>query len=125
MWMAWSTVFAVWFRTSRRAARSSPPLPQRGSLVYGADVPYSMSKHAVVGLVRGLAPLLDRRKQQQRACAICPGGVRTGIVPAAFQGMPMMEPSIIAQEILDLWREGENGEVRVKMRPELTAQTHR
>lgn len=34
----------------------------------------------------------------------------------------MMEPSVIAEEILDLWRHGENGEVRVKMRPELPAQ---
>lgn len=93
-----------------------------GLVGYAPDVAYSMSKHAVVGLVRGVAPLLKRMQQGQRVCAICPGGVRTGIVPAAFQGMPMMEPAVIAQEILDLWREGENGEVRVKMRPEVPAQ---
>jgi NAD(P)-dependent dehydrogenase (short-subunit alcohol dehydrogenase family) len=93
-----------------------------GLVGYAPDVAYGMSKHAVVGLVRGLAPSLDRKQQGQRVCAICPGGVRTGIVPAAFQGMPMMEPSVIAQEILDLWREGENGEVRIKMRVELPAQ---
>lgn len=90
-----------------------------GLVGYAPDVAYSMTKHAVVGLVRGLAPALARRGQGQRICAICPGGVRTGIVPAAFQDMPMMEPPVIAREIVDLWLAGENGEVRVKMRPEL------
>lgn len=93
-----------------------------GLVGYAPDVAYSMSKHAVVGLVRGLAPLLERRQRRQRACAICPGGVRTGIVPAAFRGIPMMEPRVIAQEIVALWLQGGNGEVRVKMRPELPAQ---
>lgn len=93
-----------------------------GLVGYAPDVAYSMSKHAVVGLVRGLAPLLDGMQKQQRACAICPGGVRTGIVPAALQGMRMMEPSVIAQEIVDLWLHGGNGEVRVKMRRDLPAQ---
>lgn len=112
--------------------RVLPDLAEGGAIVvtasaaglvgYAPDIAYSMSKHAVVGLVRGLAPLLDRKKKQQRVCAICPGGVRTGIVPAAFQGMRMMEPSVIAQEILDLWLDGGNGEVRVKMRPDLPAQ---
>ena len=30
-----------------------------GLVGYPGDIPYSMTKHAVVGLVRGLAPLLD------------------------------------------------------------------
>ena len=92
-----------------------------GLVGYGADIPYSMTKHAVVGLVRGLAQLLARKKRGQRACAICPGGVRTGIVPAAFEGMTMMEPSVIAREIVSLWLDGENGDVMAKMRPELPA----
>lgn len=112
--------------------RVCPDLAQGGAIVatssaagvvgYALDVAYAMSKHAVVGLVRSLAPALARVKKNQRICAICPGGVRTGIVPAAFKDMPMMEPSVIAQEILDLWLDGGNGEVRVKMRTELPAQ---
>lgn len=92
-----------------------------GLVGYGADVAYSMSKHAVVGLVRGLAQTLARRDRGQRICAVCPGGVRTRIVPEAFAEMKskMMAPEVIAEEILDLWRSGENGEVRAKMRPEL------
>jgi NAD(P)-dependent dehydrogenase (short-subunit alcohol dehydrogenase family) len=93
-----------------------------GLVGFGADVAYAMTKHAVVGLVRSLAPLLEETRQGRRICAICPGGVRTGIVPAAFRGIPMMEPSVIAHEIVDLWRDGLNGEVRVKMRPEVPAQ---
>lgn len=92
-----------------------------GLVGFGQDVAYSMSKHAVVGLVRGLAQILARRQRGQRACAICPGGVRTGIVPSAFQGVPMMEPSVIAREIVALWLEGRNGDVKAKMRAELPA----
>lgn len=92
-----------------------------GLVGFGQDVAYSMSKHAVVGLVRGLAQLLARRRRGQRACAICPGGVRTGIVPATFQDVPMMEPSVIAGEIVALWLEGRNGDVKAKMRAELPA----
>ena len=93
-----------------------------GLVGYAPDVAYSMSKHAAVALVRGLAPHLERAGRRQRICAICPGGVRTGIVPAALQGMKMMEPSVIAQEIVDLWLDGENGDVMAKMRSELPAQ---
>jgi NAD(P)-dependent dehydrogenase (short-subunit alcohol dehydrogenase family) len=93
-----------------------------GGVGYAPDVPYAMTKHAVVGLVRSLAPRLARRQKDQRICAICPGGVRTGIVPDSFQGKPMVEPSVIALEIVDLWLSGENGDVKVKMRPELPAQ---
>ena len=92
-----------------------------GLVGFAADVPYSMTKHAVVGLVRGVAGLLSRERKGQRICAICPGGVQTGLVPSAFQGMKMMEPSVIAREIASLWLEGGNGDVMVKMRPELSA----
>lgn len=90
-----------------------------GLVGYPGDVAYSMSKHAVVALVRGLAPHFGRKKLDQRILAICPGGVRTGIVPAAFKDTPMMEPSVIADDIIDLWFNGENGEVRARMRPEI------
>ena len=47
--------------------------------------------------------------------------MRTGIVPVAFQGMPMMEPELIASEIVALWVHGENGDVKVKMKPDVPA----
>jgi NAD(P)-dependent dehydrogenase (short-subunit alcohol dehydrogenase family) len=109
-----------------------PDLAEQGAIVatasaaglvgYAADVAYSMTKHAVVGLVRSLALHFDATRDGRRICAICPGGVRTGLVPAALRSIPMMEPSVIAQEIVDLWLHGRNGEVRVKMRPEVPAQ---
>jgi len=93
-----------------------------GVVGYAQDVTYAMTKHAVVGLVRSLARVLAPARERRRICAICPGGVRTGIVPAAFQGIPMMAPEVIAGEIVDLWHHGKNGEVRVKMRAEIPAQ---
>ena len=33
----------------------------------------------------------------------------------------MMEPSVIAQEIVDRWLHGENGDVKIEMQPELPA----
>lgn len=93
-----------------------------GLVGFGQDVPYAMTKHAVVGLVRSVAQQIGDRPGKPRICAVCPGGVRTAIVPSAFRETPMMDPSVIGEEILDLWRHGENGEVRVKMRPELPGQ---
>ena len=90
-----------------------------GVVGFPADIPYAMSKHALVGLVRSLAPRLAKKRQGQRICAICPGGVRTNIMPQHFRDLKAMEPGVIADEIASLWLDGDNGEVRVKMRPEL------
>lgn len=89
-----------------------------GLMGFGADPAYSMTKHAVVGLVRSLAAQLTIQERPQRICAICPGGVQTNIVPDFMAGTMdgvMMDPAVIAAEIVSLWISGENGEIRAKV----------
>ena len=93
-----------------------------GLVGYGLDPAYSMTKHAVVGLVRAIAAQLEMKKSSQRVCAICPGGVQTDIVPTYARAIPMMEPRIIAEEIADLWTAGKNGEIRARVQAEIPAQ---
>ena len=52
-----------------------------GVTPYAIDPLYAMTKHAVVGLVRSLAPALARRGI--RIHALCPGAVDTEIIPHA------------------------------------------
>ncbi len=64
------------------------------------DIPYSATKHAVVGLVRSLGAALE----PHGVCvsALCPGFVNTPLVPPEAQamirelGMPVIEPADIA-----------------------------
>ena len=93
-----------------------------GLVGYGLDPAYSMTKHAVVGLVRAVASQLSMQRKGQRVCAICPGGVQTNIVPTYARAIPMMEPRVIAEEIADLWIAGENGEIRARTQADLPAQ---
>ncbi|MGB0622133.1 MAG: SDR family NAD(P)-dependent oxidoreductase [Myxococcota bacterium] len=109
-----------------------PALSETGAIVatasaaglvgYGLDPAYSMTKHAVVGLVRAIASQLERTEKGRRVCAICPGGVQTAIVPTYARAIPMMDPRVIAEEIADLWIAGENGEIRARIRADLPAQ---
>lgn len=93
-----------------------------GLVGYGLDPLYSMTKHAVVGLVRAIASQLEMKSKSQRVCAICPGGVQTAIVPTYARAIPMMDPRVIAEEIADLWIAGENGEIRARTQTDLPAQ---
>src|SRR5262249_54249630 len=54
-----------------------------GLIPYPLDPAYAMTKHALIGLVRSLAPALARTDggPALRLCALCPGGVRTTLVP--------------------------------------------
>ena len=71
--------------------KRSYPLPPGAAIVataslagitpYGIDPLYAMSKHAVVGLVRSLAPDLAQRGISIHA--LCPGAVDTEIIPHA------------------------------------------
>ena len=75
---------------------------------------YSMSKHAVVGLVRSFAPLLQ--PLGIRINAICPGGVKTAIVPddlGAIAG-DFMEPETLAENAVALLSLDTTGEIWVK-----------
>lgn len=78
------------------------------------DPYYSMSKHAVVGMVRSFAPLLE--PLGIRINAICPGGVRTAIVPDDLQPMidDFMTPETLAENAIALLSLGTTGEIWVK-----------
>jgi NAD(P)-dependent dehydrogenase (short-subunit alcohol dehydrogenase family) len=74
-----------------------------GLIAFPPDPIYTLTKHAVVGLVRSLGPqLADKRITVN---AICPGIVRTPLVGDAAAmleqaGFPMIEPSEIAAAVL-------------------------
>lgn len=88
-----------------------------GLIAYAGDPIYALTKHAVVGLVRGLAPLLASRKI--RIHAICPGMVDTGILEpgvaerARGAGIPVLSPEEIAQSVAALVQSGDTGQLLV------------
>ncbi len=98
-----------------------------GLVGLGHDPTYSLSKHAVVGLVRSvaarLAPANERHPERAvRICAVAPGSVRTPMFPAMFDEFPAMDPTVIAAEIIDLMLNGDNGEVRARIDTDHSAQ---
>jgi NAD(P)-dependent dehydrogenase (short-subunit alcohol dehydrogenase family) len=74
-----------------------------GLIAFAADPIYAMTKHAVVGLVRGLAPRLTEFGVTVNA--VCPGlvdtplvdGARDALVAAAF---PLIAPEAVADAVL-------------------------
>jgi NAD(P)-dependent dehydrogenase (short-subunit alcohol dehydrogenase family) len=86
-----------------------------GITPYAVDPLYSMSKHAVVGLVRSLGP--DLQKRGINIHAICPGGIDTPLVPEAQKGpnIPFMTPEHIADEVMTLMDESEVGKTWAKV----------
>ena len=80
-----------------------------GITPYAIDPLYAMSKHAVVGLVRSLAPTLAKRDITINA--ICPGGIDTGIIPDAQRHSDaiFMTPDNIAAEVIRLMDVEETG----------------
>ena len=81
------------------------------------DPIYTLTKHAVVGYVRSVAPQLETRGI--RIHAICPGFTDTPIVVPEVrdwveaQAIPLMEPSQVAEAILHVARSPETGQVWV------------
>ena len=86
-------------------------MPKGGSIVATAslagltptpmDPIYSLTKHAVIGFVRSVAPQLA--SQGIKINALCPGYTDTGIVPDELRGVldvPLMEPSFVAEAAL-------------------------
>jgi NAD(P)-dependent dehydrogenase (short-subunit alcohol dehydrogenase family) len=76
---------------------------------------YTMSKHAVVGLVRSFAPALAAKGI--RLNAICPGGVDTPLIPESFRrsgALLLMPARDLAAAVLDLLASTASGEAWVK-----------
>ncbi len=74
-----------------------------GLTAYSPDPVYSMTKHAVVGLVRALAPQLWAKKITINA--VCPGLVDTPLLDAAARELaeeanfPLIPPADIAEAV--------------------------
>ena len=74
-----------------------------GLIAFAPDPIYTLTKHAVVGLVRSLVPQLEAKGI--RINAVCPGIVDTPLVGEARErlrdsGFPMIEPSAIAATVV-------------------------
>jgi NAD(P)-dependent dehydrogenase (short-subunit alcohol dehydrogenase family) len=98
-------------------------MPDGGSIVATAslagltDMPldpiYALSKHAVVGFVRSVAPQLAERGI--RINAVCPGIVDTPLLGdegrerMRSQGFPLLRPEDVAEAALIALRSGETG----------------
>ena len=76
-----------------------------------ADPIYSLTKHAVIGFVRSVAPQLA--EQRIRINALCPGYTDTAIVPDELRGgvlgVPLMEPSFVAEAAMRALNDEETG----------------
>jgi NAD(P)-dependent dehydrogenase (short-subunit alcohol dehydrogenase family) len=95
-------------------------MPNGGSIVATAslagltatppDPIYALTKHAVVGFVRSVAPQLAVKRI--RINALCPGYTDTAIVPDELRGVldvPLMEPSFVAEAALQALNDEETG----------------
>ena len=112
-----ANVDGVVFGVRELAARL---MPHGGSIVATAslagltgtpqDPIYSLTKHAVVGFVRSVAPQLAERGI--RINALCPGFTDTPIVAAEVRGdlpAPLMQPAFVAQAALQALNDPETG----------------
>ena len=81
------------------------------------DPIYTLTKHAVVGFVRSVAPQLSERGI--RANVVCPGYADTPIVPSDLrteleeQGLPLLAPERVAEAVLAAARSPETGQAWV------------
>lgn len=89
-----------------------------GVTPYAIDPLYAMSKHAVVGLVRSLAPTLAKRGIHIHA--LCPGGVDTALVPVEQRhiGVRFMTPEDLANDVIGLMGEPVSGKSWVRVSAE-------
>ena len=90
-----------------------------GLVPYPFDPMYAMTKHAMVGLVRSLGPVLAAR--DIRINAICPGGVDTAIIPTGQQRElertdTLMPPEELAADVLNLFDGQGSGEAWARVR---------
>ena len=85
-----------------------------GLTVTPMDPIYSLTKHAVVGFVRSVAPQL--REKGIRINALCPGFTDTPIVADEIRGdlpAPLMEPSFVADAALQALESEQSGQAWV------------
>jgi NAD(P)-dependent dehydrogenase (short-subunit alcohol dehydrogenase family) len=81
-----------------------------GLVATPVDPVYALTKHAVIGFVRSVAPQLAERGI--RVNAICPGFTDTPMVVAELRDavdVPLIEPSFVAEAALRAMRDEETG----------------
>jgi len=84
-----------------------------GLISYSPDPVYAMTKHAVVGLVRALAPQLEAKRI--RINAICPALVDTPLLSLEVRslideaGFPLIAPASIAEAVIGRMTGSETG----------------
>ena len=79
-----------------------------------ADPIYTLTKHAVIGFVRSVAPQLEERGI--RINAVAPGFVETPLIDSApfrSAGFPLLQPEDVARAVLTAARSSETGQVWV------------
>jgi NAD(P)-dependent dehydrogenase (short-subunit alcohol dehydrogenase family) len=79
-----------------------------------ADPIYTLTKHAVIGFVRSVAPQLEERGI--RINAVAPGFVETPLInvaPFTAAGFPLLRPEDVARAVLGAARGSETGQVWV------------
>jgi NAD(P)-dependent dehydrogenase (short-subunit alcohol dehydrogenase family) len=78
------------------------------------DAIYGLTKHAVIGFVRSVAPQLEKRGI--RIQAVCPGWADTALTPPAFReelvsrGFRLLQPSEVAQGVWAAYESKGTGE---------------
>jgi NAD(P)-dependent dehydrogenase (short-subunit alcohol dehydrogenase family) len=87
-----------------------------GLTPYPDDPIYAMTKHAVVGLVRSLAPSLA--KDDVTINCVCPGFVATPLIDdyrAKFEaaGLPLLSAEVVAEAVLAAADSGDSGQAWV------------
>jgi NAD(P)-dependent dehydrogenase (short-subunit alcohol dehydrogenase family) len=87
-----------------------------GLIPMESDPLYVLTKHAVVGYARSMAPVLEQRGI--RINLICPGIVRTPMTEGAqadldAAGFPLMPPEQVAEAVLLAARSGQTGQAWV------------
>lgn len=88
-----------------------------GLIAYSTDPVYTLTKHAVIGLVRALGDPL--KAQGITINIVCPGLVDTPLMPDDVRaeilasGYPLMPPEHLAQAVHDVISGGETGKVYV------------
>lgn len=92
-----------------------------GVVPYDVDPLYSMTKHAITGLVRSLKNELA--EEGLTINALCPGGIDTGIIPEAQRtnDAVFMRPENVASEVLMLFQTSESGQTWAKVSEEKAA----
>jgi NAD(P)-dependent dehydrogenase (short-subunit alcohol dehydrogenase family) len=81
------------------------------------DPIYGLTKHAVVGFVRSVAPQLEKRGI--RIQAVCPGWADTGLLTNGFKddlterGYRLLEPSAVAEGVWAAYKSDGTGEAWV------------